>query len=87
MREKQIILNKEAVEMSKMIQNRKENYFHELSLKLNNRQISFKTYWSVTKLCYSDWTVPIILPLSVNREIVTNFKGKVNLFNKYFVSI
>ena len=30
------ILNKEAVEMSKMIQNRKENYFHELSLKLNN---------------------------------------------------
>ena len=54
MREKQIILNKEAVEMSKMIQNRKENYFHELSLKLNNRQISLKTYWSVTKLCYSD---------------------------------
>ena len=34
----------EAAELSKIIQNRKEKYFFDLSLKLNNPQTSPKTY-------------------------------------------
>ena len=78
-------MDKEAAESSKMIQNRKEKYF-DLSVKLNNPQTSPKTYWSITHSCYNGRKIPIILPLSVNGKIITNFKEKVNLFNKYFLS-
>ena len=79
-------MNKEAAELSKIIQNRKEKYFYDLPLKLNNPQTSSKTYWSITKLCYNGRNIPIIQPLSVHWKIITNFKEKANLFNKYFSS-
>ena len=47
------IVDKEAAELSEMIQKRKEKYFYDLSLKLNNPQTSPKTYWSIFKLCYN----------------------------------
>ena len=72
--------------MSEIIQNRREGYFYDLSVKLNNSQISPKTYWSIIKLCFNGRKIPIIPPLSVNGKIITNFKEKSNLFNKYFSS-
>ena len=72
--------------MSEIIQNRRERYFYDLSVKLNNSQISPKTYWSITKSCYNGRKIPIIPPLSVNEKIITNFKEKTNLFDKYFSS-
>ena len=36
----------------------------------------------VIESCYDGRKIPIILPLSVNGKIVTNF----NLFNRYFLS-
>ena len=57
------IVDKEAAELSKMIQNRKERYFYDLSLKLNNPQISPKMYWSIIKSCYNAREISIILPL------------------------
>ena len=80
------IVHKEAAELSEMIQNWKEKYFYDLSLKLNNPQTSPKTYWSIIKSCYNGRKIPIIPPLSVNGKIITNFKEKANLFNKYFSS-
>ena len=65
-----------------MIQNRKERYLYDLSVKLNNPQTS--SYWSIMKSCYNGRKFPIIPPLSVNGKIITNFKEKANLFNKYF---
>ena len=38
------IVDKEAAELSEMIQNRKERYFYDLSVKLKNPQTSPKTY-------------------------------------------
>ena len=38
------VVDEEAAELSEMIQNRKERYFHDLSVKLNNPQTSPKTY-------------------------------------------
>ena len=43
------IVDKEAAELSEIIQKRKEKYFHDLSLKLNNPQTSPKMYWSIIK--------------------------------------
>ena len=44
------IVNKEAAELSKLIQNRKKKYFHDLSLKLNNpKTTNPKMYWSLIK--------------------------------------
>ena len=78
------IVDKEAAELSEMIQKQKEKYFYDLSLKLNNTQTSPKPYWSIIKSCYNGRKIPIIPPLSVNGKIITNFKEKANLFNKYF---
>ena len=43
-----------------------------------------KTYWSIIKSCYNGRKIPIILPLSANGKIITDFNKKGNLFNKYF---
>ena len=80
------IVDKEAAELSEMIQNRKERYFYDLSVKLNNPQTSPKTYWSIIKSCYNGRKIPIILPLSLNGKIIIDFNEKANLFNKYFSS-
>ena len=69
-----------------MIQNRKEKYFCDLSLKLSNPQTSTKTYWFIIKLWYNVRKIPIIPLLTVNGKIVRNFKEKANLFNKIFSS-
>ena len=79
-------VDEEATELSEMIQKQKEKYFYDLSLKLNNPQTSPKIYWSIIKSCYTGRKIPIIPPLSVNAKIITNFKQKAYLFNKYFSS-
>ena len=43
------IVDKEASELSEIIQNQKEKYFYDRSLKLNNPQNCLKRYWSVIK--------------------------------------
>ena len=80
------IVDKEAAELSEMIQNQKERYFYDLSVKLNNTQTSSKTYWSIIKPCYNVRKIPIIPPLLVNGKIITDFNERANLFNKYFSS-
>ena len=79
-------MDKEAAELSEVIQNRRERYFYDLSVKLKNPQTSPKAYWSIIKSCYNGRKIPIITPLSVNGKFFTNFKEKANLFNKYFSS-
>ena len=79
-------MDKEAARLSEMIQSRKERYFYDLSLKLNNPQTSPKAYWSVMKSCYHGRKIPIIPPLSVIGKINAKFKEKTKIFNKYFSS-
>lgn len=51
-----------------MIQNWKEKYFHDLSLKQNYPQTSPKIYWSIIRLCYNGGKITIFPPLSVNGK-------------------
>ena len=59
-----------------MIQSWKEKYFHDLLLKLNNTQISRKTYWSIIKSCCNGKKIPIISPHEVDGKILTNLMQK-----------
>ena len=52
-----IEIQKLLTEISDMILKRKEKYYHHLSLKLNNRDTSAKTYWSIRKSFYNNTKV------------------------------
>ena len=54
-----------------------ERCIAKMSAKLDNPKTVPKTYWSIT---------PIIPPVLVNGELVSDFKQKANLFNNYIVS-
>ena len=67
-----------------MILERKEKYYNHLSMKLNNPNTSAKTYWSILKSFYNGSKVPLIPPLLVNNQIVSDFTKKTNIFNDFF---
>ena len=54
--------------------------------KLNNPSTSAKTYWSILKTFYSGKKVPPIPPLQIGNTLVSDFKMKANIFNKFFAS-
>ena len=68
-----------------MILKRKEKYYHDLSLKLNDPLTSAKTYWSILKSFYNNSKIPLSPPLNVNNKIVSDIKEKANLFNDFFL--
>ena len=72
-----------SAEISDMMLKRKKEYYHHLSLKLNNSNNSAKTYWSGLKSFSNDTKVPLIPPLLVNSKIVCDFTKKANLFNDF----
>ena len=45
-----------------------------------------KTYWSIINKFSSNKKTPIIRPVLVNGELVSDFEQKANLFNNYFAS-
>ena len=61
-------MDKEAAKFSEMIQSRKEQYFYNLSLKLNKPQTSPKTYCSKIKLCGNGRKIQIVPALAVNGK-------------------
>ena len=67
-----------------IINARKSEYFSHLSAKLNNLETSSKAYWKILKSFVHGKKVPIIPPLIVNNQIVTDIQIKANLFNSYF---
>ena len=63
--------------------NKKEHY-DRLNSKLRNPKTSSKAYWSILKSLYCDRKSPVIPPLLINNNFVTNFKTKAKLFNFFF---
>ena len=49
-----------------------------------NPSTSAKTYWSILKTFANGRKVPVIPPLLINNEFISNFKTKANYFNKFF---
>ena len=67
-----------------LIQESKKKYYNRLSGKLSDPKTSSKAYWSILKSFFIDKKLPVIPPLLVNNEFVTDFKVKSNLFNDHF---
>ena len=82
------ILQEAINEVSKIInkRKRKEEYHYHLATKLNNPGTSAKTYWSIFKNFYNGKKVPLIPPLQIGNTLVSDFKMKANIFNKFFAS-
>ena len=62
--------------LTETIRSSKEKFYCKLFTKLANLSTSSKTYWSVLR--------PVIPPLIVNNNLITNFLEKANLFNEFF---
>ena len=55
-----------------------------LTQKFNTIQKSTKAYWALLKIFLNNRKIPVIPPLFHNNKFVTDFKGKVELFNSFF---
>ena len=71
-------------EVSKIISKRREEYHYHLASKLNNPSISAKTNWCILKIFYNVKRVLFSPPLQIRDTLVSDFKIKVNTFNKFF---
>ena len=52
--------------------------------KLNNPLLQVKTYWSILKTFYNEKNIPLIPPLLVDNNFVTDIQMKANIFNTFF---
>ena len=75
-----------STEISMLMLERKEKYYRDLSMKLNNPKTYAKAYWSILKSLYNDGKIPLIPSLQVNNKIVSDFTEKANLFNYFFAT-
>ena len=78
------ILSNITLELSNAITFSKAKYHERLAIKLNNPKTAPKTYWSILKTFVNGSKIPLIPPLLVNNEFVTDFLEKANLFNDLF---
>ena len=69
-----------------MILKRKNDYYRQLSDKLNDPETSAKAYWSILKTLYNGKKIPLIPPILVNNKLISNFKEKANYFSDFFAS-
>ena len=64
----------------------KDKYIIQMCKKLNDPITVPKTYWKMINCFLSNKNIPVIPPLLVNAEIISNFSQKASIFNKSFAS-
>ena len=79
-------LDFQAKECTSLIIESKERYIVKMSGKLDNPKTVLKTYWSIINKFLSNKKIPIIPPVLVNGELVSDSEQKANLLNNYFGS-
>ena len=79
-----IFLENLTTELNRLISSTKASYYENLGKKLNNPLLQAKAYWSILKTFYNDKKIPLIPPLLVNNNFITDIKTKANIFNKFF---
>ena len=80
-----IILQKAVSEVSKLVDDAKNNYYM-LANKLSNTSTSSKIYWSIQTTFCKNKKTPLIPPIFIGNKSEGNFKLKANHFSKYFTS-
>ena len=66
------------------ISNSKKIYFDNLAERLSDPKLNWKACWGILK-SFTNWKkMPIIPPLLINDQLVTNFDEKNNSFDEYY---
>ena len=78
------ILNKLSEDLTNAITNSKLAFYRRIASKLNDPNSAPKTYWSILKSFFNGKKIPLIPPILVKDQLVTNFLEKANLFNEFF---
>ena len=78
-------LQKAGTELINIIKSSKEIFYKNRAKKLNDPNTSNKIYWSIIKTFINGKKTPIIPPLLVNNNLISNFRKKANIFNNFFV--
>ena len=71
-------------EINELISSTRNVYYENLAKKLNNPLLQVKTYWSILKTFYNEKNIPLIPPLLVDNNFVTDIQTKANIFNTFF---
>ena len=77
-------LNFITQDISNAVNSSKLKYHERLALSLNDPKTALKTYWKILKTFVNGTKIPLIPPLLVGNQLVTDFLVKANLFNDYF---
>ena len=78
-------LKETTVLVSQVNAKRKEYYHNFIASKFNNPKNSAKAYWSIFKPFYNGKKIPLIPPLLINNELISDFKTKANHFNSFLL--
>ena len=73
-----------TTELPNLTLDTKIEYHSKLAAKLVSPSTSAKTYWSNLKTFANGRKVPVMPPLLINNEFISNFKIKANYFNRFF---
>ena len=84
MQEDKRVWEKSKSEVSSVILDSKEKYLKEQGAKLADSLTSNKTYWKILNGFLNKCKIPIIPPLLVDGNSITNCKEKASIFNTYF---
>ena len=77
------VLNSLTQDTSDAITSSKPKYYKGLVNKLNDPKTSSKTYWKILKTFVNGTKIPLIPPLLVSNQLVSDFLEKANLFSDY----
>ena len=72
------------IQLSDLIETRKQNYHFRLTEKLRDRNTSPKAYWSLLKTFLNNKKIPCFPPTFYENDFVIDFQKKVETFNEFF---
>ena len=81
-----VFLEKLITEINELISSTKNLYYENLAKKLNNPLLQAKTYWSILKSFYTEKKIPIIPPLLVDNNFVTDIQMKADISISFLLS-
>ena len=79
-----VFLQALITEINELVSSTRNVYYENLAKKLNHPLLQVKTYWSILKTFYNEKIIPLIPPLLVDNNFVTDIQTKANIFNTLF---
>ena len=72
------------IQLSDLIETRKQNYYFRLTEKLRDRNTSSKVYWSLLKTLLNNKKIPCISPNFYENDFFFDFQKEAEIFNEFF---